>query len=577
MRAILVSLALLLSNPAAAECVHPARVLISAERAVEDGDIETARKAIPMLDESFRCSETVSPPMLTRYWQVAGIIAVDDGELQAADEYFAAAHRVGGDQWRDDFPAKARRYYDQAQARTRSAGVLRLAPEHIQYDGRINGINAIFPLKVPAGLHFIQIEMKDGSQQRFADFVFAEPGETTRVKTGMEEDLDQWVPVWLGGNFDPENLPLVSTGAALPPPPPPPVDAPPPPPPPEGSDPALPPPDGVTDEGTDDPPPPGPDPDDPLGGDLPPIDLSAAAKLDDVTNKQYRFLKPKLARQDPNPRQQVDFTAYTLEWGEVKLGMGSIVAGILPRTQVGTQPLLWAVGVPNGFAKVNPLRLKFIDVSANGRYYSLPTDSFNAQYIGAGGQTSLILGKAFGLHAGMDWQRITADGIPDLSSLSPLLSRVTGEELDGWEIPEELLPEDPRFEAQTTTIRLAADIRFNRRDSIVLQGSWINYAKVQQYYVDEEYIPPIAGLEEALKHDGAVPISSTYVASLAYNISFRQIDIRFGLGVSKLPAAWLTQAFEFSYRFGGKSRWEQARIKRQWRRDRSGRNTDATE
>ena len=63
----------------------------------------------------------------------------------------------------------------------------------------------------------------------------------------------------------------------------------------------------------------------------------------------------------------VDFTSYCLEWGEFQVGLNTLKAGVLPRTQVGTSvPVV--VGLQNVDAKVNLLRYGAFDLAldANG-------------------------------------------------------------------------------------------------------------------------------------------------------------------------------------------------------------------
>ena len=61
-----------------------------------------------------------------------------------------------------------------------------------------------------------------------------------------------------------------------------------------------------------------------------------AIRAPELTENQIRWLKPKRELMYAVPRAQVDFTAYTLEWGEVKVGLANVLVGVAPRVQVGT-------------------------------------------------------------------------------------------------------------------------------------------------------------------------------------------------------------------------------------------------
>jgi len=516
-------LAVALTTPPAraGECVPPDRLLQSADRAQAAGQLAAARALLPRLLEGARCTPAVDTATLARLWWFQGWLAAEDGQDDAARTSFAAAARSDRERSPDSLSPAARRAYDEAIALPAQEGVVRLAPEHVQYAGTIDGTPAIFPLKLPAGLHFVAVRLTDGSDQRFGDFIVIPARESLRVRTGLAEDIDQWVPVERGGTFV---APARDAVVATP----------------------------------------------PSGDDLLPTDLSATPEaLSPLTKDQFRFLRPRLARLDPVPRSQVDYTAYALEWGEVKLGAGTIAIGALPRTHVGTQGALWLLGVQNGFAKADLLRVGPLDVALNARIDRLPMGDFLAQMTGGGATTSLILLPAWSLHAGVDYNHVLLRGEPDLSHLSPLLSSLASPELQAWSLPEGAVPPDAAFSAQTIAARFATDLRLNRRDSFVLRGSWITWAHVQQTYVVDDIptdvIPPILNLDAALSHEGAVPAKDTYVASLAYQLSGRQLDLRVGVGLSAVPYTWILQSAELSYRFGGKTRWREARIRNKWR------------
>lgn len=284
-----------------------------------------------------------------------------------------------------------------------------------------------------------------------------------------------------------------------------------------------------------------------------------------LSSKTHRWLKPKHHLLGANPRNNTDFTAYTLEMGEVKVGIAAVTVGIAPRTQIATAPLLNALGVYNGSLKINAVHVGALDVAFSGTYHRLTMGEFVGSYLGAGAMMSLTLHRNLSIHGGGTYTHMQAKGIPDFSKLSPMLSSLTKGQLDDFELdPEWFGGETPDIRGEVVSARVAAEVRFNRRDSLILQGSAMVYAKTSAQL---PFIPPVLNLDKALNHDGKVPVRDTYVASLAYQAAWKQFNVRVGVGMSSVKYAWLLQSTEVSYRFGGKTRRTESRQKKSWRKN----------
>ena len=117
-------------------------------------------------------------------------------------------------------------------------------------------------------------------------------------------------------------------------------------------------------------------------------------------------------------------------------------------------------------------------------------------------------------------------------------------------------------------MNVATDVRFNRRDSLLLQASATVWARVVERGFEA---PPILGLDEAFNLNSGTtsPIAETYTASASWQFSWRRVDLRVGAGISNVPGAWLLQSTDLSYRFGGKTRTTERRMKRTWKRNKS--------
>ncbi len=289
------------------------------------------------------------------------------------------------------------------------------------------------------------------------------------------------------------------------------------------------------------------------------IDTSGAEDPGTLSTEQADWLKPRLGLLPPNPRAQTDFTAYVLEWGEIKIGLTNIQLGVLPGLQAGTSLPLWAFRIPNGNLKLDFVRAGPVDLAATGAYYSMPRDGFQATYATAGGMLSLKILEAWSIHGGASYGWVDSAGFPDLEGVS---SFITG----GQEItmPEEL--GDTLLEARLLQIKAATDIRFSRRDSLVLQFGRTHWARVITDPPPQD-IPPIFNLDRILGLDGVVPFPESYNASLAWQIQWKHAQLRVGIGTSSTPGAWLLQSTEFSYRFLGATRVKEYRQRRSWRQN----------
>lgn len=293
--------------------------------------------------------------------------------------------------------------------------------------------------------------------------------------------------------------------------------------------------------------------------------MDSAASLPELDSAHLDYLKPKRKKMDQNPYGQTDFTAYSLEWGETKVGLASVTVGLLPRTQIGTVPALDVLGVANANAKINFFRLGPVDMAMSGHHYQLQAGDFSASQTGIGGLTSIRLMPSWSIHIGGHYQIIQADGLPDFGQLSPILMDTTGIDISADTFREVQEHVDLHLEARRVTAQVASDIRLNRRDSIILRGETTIWREVHTGI--ESDLPPILGLNNVFDQSGEVSVKDAYTASAAWQFAWKRAELRIGAGVSSVPGAWLLQSTEFSYRFGGKTRTTERKIRSAWRQD----------
>jgi hypothetical protein len=292
--------------------------------------------------------------------------------------------------------------------------------------------------------------------------------------------------------------------------------------------------------------------------------LKKNAEVPPTFQRLKKWLEPSPGHLPARPRGQVDYTAYVLEWGELKLGLANMAVGVLPHVQVGTSPPLLAARVPNVTAKIDATSDGLFDVSAQGSYYSLPRGVFEGTYITAGGTTSFSFGlpgtraRFVSAHLGANYAWLQTNGALDFSTIGEL---VTGRDLE----PGTLVA-SAALTGETVTARAALDLRLNRRDTFILQASSTVYARSE---ANDNVTAAFnfLSLDDALRYDGIVPPTENYVASLAWHLAWEHLEARIGVGTSSVPGAWLLQTTELSWRFFGSSRMREARQRRTFKKN----------
>jgi hypothetical protein len=118
----------------------------------------------------------------------------------------------------------------------------------------------------------------------------------------------------------------------------------------------------------------------------------------------------------------------------------------------------------------------------------------------------------------------------------------------------------PKVVGELVQARVATDVRFNRRDSVILQAALPLVASARgSVSGDLEGVPrELENLDVAVIYTERLKPSKTYRASVAYQMSLRQVDLRVGFGVTGLDKplhrAWMLEVFDLAYRFGGRYR-----------------------
>ena len=315
---------------------------------------------------------------------------------------------------------------------------------------------------------------------------------------------------------------------------------------------------------------------------LSPEAMAAAEDVGSISRRELNDLEPKRSRLPNHPYTHTDFTAYSLEWGETRLGLGQIRVGVLPRVQVGTAPAGMAFGLLNANAKVNFLRVGPFDMAATGAHYRYGLDQFQANMTQLGATASLQIVPKWSIHVSGRWQTTGASGIPDLNNNPWILDTFAPDvqaqaeqaEATGYVTQEEVVDKaqdeygDQYLTAQAMTLKVATDLRLNRRDSVIIQAQ----ANVNSSLETNMDLAAVAAEDRiaamAIESVEAEGITDTYITSVAWQFSWHRADLRLGVGVSSVPGAWLTQTADFAWRFGGKTRRTETRMTRTWKSNR---------
>ena len=294
-----------------------------------------------------------------------------------------------------------------------------------------------------------------------------------------------------------------------------------------------------------------------------------------LTKKQIKWLEPTRGKLPQNPYQHVDFTAYTLEWGEIQAGLNRSTIGILPRTQIGTQIPLWALGIQNVNAKVNALRLGPVDLAITGNYLNLaPTadQSLNIRYYAVGGYGSFRILDNWSIHAGGQYAELNLSGFPNLDALSGPIKTFSGLTDEDIQNVTSVIEEGVKYKRseQILSAKIATDIRLNRRDSFILQGNMMR-SKTDNSGLSVEAEGVGLNLESdqissPLFQYLLVPqdTSTNYGASLAYQASFKRAYLRLGVGYSTIPYSWLLQSIDLTWRWGGETKRRANKLEKVW-------------
>ncbi|NOY24799.1 MAG: hypothetical protein GXP62_02910 [Oligoflexia bacterium] len=249
------------------------------------------------------------------------------------------------------------------------------------------------------------------------------------------------------------------------------------------------------------------------------------------------------------PRSSLDYSALTLDQGQLRVGLDDIDFGLLQSVQLGSNPLLDAVGIYNLRGRVGGRVNAHMAAAVDASGHSLRLGQFEANQIRVGGRASVWAGP-LGLHGAVNATSLTMKGSPDVTQAAPLVAALIGKErLAAAQGMIEQAAVDVGVRAMTISMRAAVELHLARAHALVLQaGDTINrqIGLEGQAKAVAEAIPgdnPLSGLVDAES-------SHTGWASAAWQVVGKHLNLRVGVGFSNVPLAWLVPSMELSWKIG---------------------------
>ena len=247
----------------------------------------------------------------------------------------------------------------------------------------------------------------------------------------------------------------------------------------------------------------------------------------------------------------LDYSAWTLEPGELNLGPTEADVGLLRGLTAGTDPLLDALGVVNARVRVALRERERGAISLIGGLHSLQLGAMSARQARVGLRGSVAAGPLT-LHAGGQVSWLSAQGTPDLAYASPVIEALfSPASLAQAQQEVEDLALELEGEVRSLALRGAVQLHLSGPHSLVLQAG-DTVARSARLNDDLSALVAVApasvGMAELLSDehgDGSW-------GALGWQASWRHLQLRLGLGISDVPYAWLSPTTELAWRIGGK-------------------------
>ncbi|MFT5679473.1 MAG: hypothetical protein ACI8RZ_000377 [Myxococcota bacterium] len=215
-----------------------------------------------------------------------------------------------------------------------------------------------------------------------------------------------------------------------------------------------------------------------------PVLLSLSAQAQDLKD------------QPGDPRRQTDFSAFTIDQGQWRVGLSSLDYGLLENTQIGTNTLLWAVG-SNARAKVTAIETEKLAFSFQGSTVSVhqfwldtitaassedeeSASSADLRVTPLSWRGSWSISPKWSVHYGNTWTLGRLSGELTGEQITGLIGAVTGGAIDSNitdAMGSSTLYAGAVGRFTLAQSNLAVEWRRSRRDSIIFQSNnylWVS-------------------------------------------------------------------------------------------------------
>ena len=122
----------------------------------------------------------------------------------------------------------------------------------------------------------------------------------------------------------------------------------------------------------------------------------------------------------------------------------------------------------------------------------------------------------------------------------------------------------PKLVGETVYFSAAIDQRFNRRDSLFLRFRGPLFASARGILQDTP-VGNSASYDIIAAYRQFVSPLDYYSATLGWQFQWKHLEARVGFGTSFPQGVWLFQTFDLGYRFGGKTRIQEKRMRKGYR------------
>ncbi|RME27174.1 MAG: hypothetical protein D6798_05165 [Deltaproteobacteria bacterium] len=253
----------------------------------------------------------------------------------------------------------------------------------------------------------------------------------------------------------------------------------------------------------------------------------------------------------PPERRPIEYSAWNLRPGEMRVGLTDLDVGVSRRLQLGTDPTLDAVGIYNLRTRISLADRDHWGLAVDSAGHSLQLGDFAARQLRVGLRASASAGW-IAAHLGTTASWLSTGGTPDLTAADSLLGAALGtERLAEAQAALDRSNLDLDGQLGTVSARLAIELRIKGPHALVLQGgdALLRYSAVAPTLEDIAGVAP-----DDLGLDGVLDQTRGGAAwgSIAWQASWRNLGLRVGLGVSQLPLAWVAPTTEISWRTGGR-------------------------